>query len=406
MENENELCNFTTLEENQKETIPVSAYKIDEPKNSLLREWADYFNYDFEIKSINNNIYKNSLMNYFENNEINDIKNSISLRMSNCINFSFKKKDDKIDYLLTLENINFEEDNEDENYPYSDRIQPYVDNSAELNAQKISAKFCDEIFASVKYSNTKVEPCDQPNTLISNEFLLKQQLKIAEMKNKILLNELDQKDKIIELLNERAIKIKAQNDVYSDENKKLIEIINLFKIMNEIDKSKKNLEQCDNDSIYTEEKEDIKKENLSIAELDRIITQSKEYIRESQDRTALFSLSSIQFDNKNLPNTRNGVSPLCYMNTPSIKSSKRLCTGTSTSTNKTLCTKSTKNKSSSKKSSLTSDYSNSYLFKAPKSYITITKNSYKAKPPRKPLRDSTNVYNKNIDYNENNYVYC
>ncbi len=98
MDTDNDICNL--LQSDLPSSPPSSVLDIQ-----YKREWDEYFNYDFDIRSINNGIFLPS--------SFQEPSPNIDLKMSNAVTFSFRKKETlqsenfDNDYLVTVENVNF-----------------------------------------------------------------------------------------------------------------------------------------------------------------------------------------------------------------------------------------------------------------------------------------------------------
>ena len=149
---ENEICNIEDKKDNKiNETLNKNTLKInsnEEIKNK--REWDEYFNYDFLVKSINNGIDINNNEKYsFDNEAKNQLMNGIDLKMSNQITFSFKFKDEKIlsdneENIINIDNIKFTEENDDLNLNNNNNFND------EDNYEEISKKFVSNVFESIQ----------------------------------------------------------------------------------------------------------------------------------------------------------------------------------------------------------------------------------------------------------------
>ena len=287
---ENEICNIGDNKENKiNETLNKNTLKINSNvEQKYKREWDEYFNYDFIVKSINNGIDINNYEKYsFDNEAKNQLMNGIDLKMSNQITFSFKFKDEKFlsdnedeENIINIDNIKFTEENDDLNLNNNNNFN-------NDNYEEISKKFVTSIFESIKNEN-KNNFINYNNSRFDKEIYQKKNLKdnnnfdkefnqkksfenginyekkslnnkneslyliqkkeinffINRNKNKesfdkdFYILELKKKEKIINELNDKIKKIQNSNNILSDENKKLIELVNIFKMMSDIDKKK------------------------------------------------------------------------------------------------------------------------------------------------------------------------
>ena len=88
--------------------------------------------------------------------------------MSNAVTFSFRKKETlqsenfDNDYLVTVENVNFNTEEEDDPFEnenlFKDRIKPFVD------YKEIATRFVNDLYKNANID--KIEPCDQLSNLI------------------------------------------------------------------------------------------------------------------------------------------------------------------------------------------------------------------------------------------------
>ena len=229
---ENEICNIGENKENKNinETLIkkiINNLKKDE-EQQLKREWDEYFNYDFLVKSINNGIDINNLGKYSVELEArNQLMEGIDLKMSNQITFSFKFKEENIlsdneDYEnnINFDNMKFTEGNDDD----SINQEKFNNNLSDSLIEEISKKFISDIINSINKDNCQkpenkkriknyipngsVEiQKDNLNLELDKKYLntIKLEISFSIIKNKIedsfnknyYLNELKKKKKII-----------------------------------------------------------------------------------------------------------------------------------------------------------------------------------------------------------------
>ena len=327
MDTDNDICNL--LQSDLPSSPPSSVLDIQ-----YKREWDEYFNYDFDIRSINNGIFLPS--------SFQEPSPNIDLKMSNAVTFSFRKKETlqsenfDNDYLVTVENVNFNTEEEDDPFEnenlFKDRIKPFVD------YKEIATRFVNDLYKNANID--KIEPCDQLSNLIGPNVIDKRNEELNEYKNRRLKREIEFKDEEIYKLNDKLSKCKYQNQIVLDENKKLLEIIHLFKMMNEIDNKKKITKEIENDIMTSLNENDINLKDINIVELEKLINlKNSEELNESKQ---------------------------------SEKSNKESITSTKENRFTKKVTRNRISTSHSKKDALTSEYSNSYLFKEKKCYITIS----------------------------------
>lgn len=371
MECESEICNLLQSDPPSFNPSLISA-------SSYKREWDEYFNYDFDIKSINNGIAKSSskLEEYFQ-----DLQ-GIDLRMSNPNSFSFQLKETgdhlqseskKSDYLITVENVNFntEEDPFENDELFTDNIKPFI------NYNEIAEKFVKNIFIRAQKEDL-IEPCDSYKDLVDIDKLEKRYEAFLNYKNNTLKREIESKEEEIEKLNDKLSKCKYQNQIVIEENKKLLEIIHLFKLMNEIDKKKRGTEEerSDDEINIDIDTNDINLKDINIEEFEKLINiKNSDYFKDenSENKENSIKNNEISQNSKNLEN---------FISTP--KKENKVPKQNTKSTRNRSSNYTTNSYSHNKKGDLSSDYSNSYLFKEKKCYITIaTPSSYK--------KDSANI---------------
>ena len=162
---ENEICNIGENKENKNITETLIKKIINNSKKDeeqqLKREWDEYFNYDFLVKSINNGIDINNLGKYSVELEArNQLMEGIDLKMSNQITFSFKFKEENIlsdneDYEnnINFDNMKFTEGNDDD----SINQEKFNNNLSDSLIEEISKKFISDIINSINKDN-----CQKP----------------------------------------------------------------------------------------------------------------------------------------------------------------------------------------------------------------------------------------------------
>ena len=147
MDTDNDICNL--LQSDLPSSPPSSVLDIQ-----YKREWDEYFNYDFDIRSINNGIFLPS--------SFQEPSPNIDLKMSNAVTFSFRKKETlqsenfDNDYLVTVENVNFNTEEEDDPFEnenlFKDRIKPFVD------YKEIATRFVNDL-----YKNANIDKISEPS---------------------------------------------------------------------------------------------------------------------------------------------------------------------------------------------------------------------------------------------------
>ena len=169
MDTDNDICNL--LQSDLPSSPPSSVLDIQ-----YKREWDEYFNYDFDIRSINNGIFLPS--------SFQEPSPNIDLKMSNAVTFSFRKKETlqsenfDNDYLVTVENVNFNTEEEDDPFEnenlFKDRIKPFVD------YKEIATRFVNDLYKNANID--KIEPCDQLSNLIDPNVIDKRNEEINSLK--------------------------------------------------------------------------------------------------------------------------------------------------------------------------------------------------------------------------------
>ena len=155
-------------------------------------EWIDYFTNDYEIMSINNRI-----TNQYDYKAYNE----------------YVQQEQKIDFIIQGGDelsFKFESIQKDELSPIKEM------NSSNFNEEK------DKIIENL-------------NIIDNNEFNTIQLNDLPEIENQTNINEINSKNNEIKILNDKLNSYKFQNKIILDENKKLIEIINIFRELQELD---------------------------------------------------------------------------------------------------------------------------------------------------------------------------
>ena len=466
---ENEICNIGENKENKNITETLIKKIINNSKKDeeqqLKREWDEYFNYDFLVKSINNGIDINNLGKYSVELEArNQLMEGIDLKMSNQITFSFKFKEENIlsdneDYEnnINFDNMKFTEGNDDD----SINQEKFNNNLSDSLIEEISKKFISDIINSIPKDNCQKQENkkriknyipngsveiqkDNLNLELDKKYLntIKLEIsfsiikkKIEDMNNNYYLNELKKKDKIIHELSEKNKKLQNSNNILSDENKKLLELVNIFKMMSDIDK--KNISTSDIKDIESP----ISKINESPIKLDepfyKNIEKNNSKINNSNSNNNIkIKQKKVQTPKKEIKEKINSSNATSKIYNSSNYNNSRHNTNNNlnnysnynnnNSNNSNYKGKNLKN-SKNKIDTLTNDYSNSYLFQGVKSYITIetpnqnilnrNKNIYQQKPQNNiqkkiPLNNNqkSNIINNtkkknpylNLKYNKSN----
>ena len=413
------LCNFFPTDIQPIPQTPIYFLSTQSENADTFCEWIDYGYQEYTFNSVNNEIvnshfYKRTLLTSKE----------LNIQMSNAFTFSFQEhnkqneelnntNENENEYLLT---INFNDDNNNS-----------VEESNE-NDYEIINGFVDEMFKECKL-NRKGEPCEvYSDLIIGNGIVNKRYEEIMNFKCKLLQNEIEVKNVMIEEMKKEIEKYKKENDDVMEENKKLFEVIDMLQQIKEkeikhtiLNYNNNNINSSNNDyqlqqfQLYNnnnnnENENSLHSSNDSIPILienkrtpftnnnnfDKENTKSKTIATERQH--SITSKTKHPF-NKHFP-TKNSkssaVSPSNYspghleLNiTPSdLNKSKHIITKTKHSNSKEHM--------NSKRNTLTNVYSNSYLFNGTKCYITInqpsTKNSTHKQRITKPPIPSIPVY--------------
>ena len=126
-------------------------------------------------------------------------------------------------------------------------------------------------------------------------------------KNNTLKREIESKEEEIEKLNDKLSKCKYQNQIVIEENKKLLEIIHLFKLMNEIDKKKRGTEEerSDDEINIDIDTNDINLKDINIEEFEKLINiKNSDYFKDdnSENKENSIKNNEISQNSKNLEN--------------------------------------------------------------------------------------------------------
>ena len=275
------------------------------------REWDGYFNYEFDVQSVNNGIdiiqFNN---NYFDNKRING--NIFTFKKDECSNN--KKKSKSI--LINGENL--------------------FNNS----------------FPEVQKLKKELNKFQEENT-------------IYKKKELIYIKEINEKDKLIKELDEKNKKLQNINSQLNDDNKKLIELINIFKIISDFDKKDSAINKNINVNINNLNNNNINKENINIQQ--KKIPNPKKFI-------------NISNNTKTNENTLKNLNDI-------IKKENTL---TKINSKKKINKNNSKNQSKEKNNSLENNFINSYLFQG-KNYINIEN-------PKTTSSKNSNQETKNYSY--------
>ena len=255
------------------------------------REWDGYFNYEFDVQSVNNGIdvmqFNN---NYFENKKFNG--NIFTFKKDEWCNNKIKSKS----IFINGENL--------------------FNNS----------------FPEVQKLKKELNKCQEENIIYKKK----------EVK---YIKEINEKDKLIKELDEKNKKLQNINSLLNEDNKKLMELINLFKIISEFDKKDSSNKKKINENINNLNTNNINKENINIQQ--RKIPNPKRFI-------------NITNNIKTNENTFKNLNDII------IKEN----TLTKVNSKKQINKNNSKNQSKEKNNCLENDYNNSYLFQG-KNYINI-----------------------------------
>ncbi len=255
------------------------------------REWDGYFNYEFDVQSVNNGIdvmqFNN---NYFENKKFNG--NIFTFKKDEWSNNKIKSKS----IFINGENL--------------------FNNS----------------FPEVQKLKKELNKCQEENIIYKKK----------EVK---YIKEINEKDKLIKELDEKNKKLQNINSLLNEDNKKLMELINLFKIISEFDKKDSSNNKSINVNINNLNNNNLNKENINLEQ--RKIPNPKKFI-------------NITNNTKTNENTLKNLNDI-------IKKENTL---TKVNSKKHLSKNTSKNQSKEKNNSLENNFNNSYLFQD-KNYINI-----------------------------------
>ena len=148
------------------------------------REWDGYFNYEYDVQSVNNGI------DIFEFSSIESEKRKMNVSFGN----TFKKEEINKNKINKSKSIFINDDN----------------------------MFDDSFYEIQKLKNQLIKYQEE------NKIYIKKEIKF--------LKEINDKDKLIKELEEKIKKLQNLNLILSEDNKKLLELVHLFKILSELDK--------------------------------------------------------------------------------------------------------------------------------------------------------------------------
>ena len=148
------------------------------------REWDGYFNYEYDVQSVNNGI------DIFEFSSIESEKRKMNVSFGN----TFKKEEMNKNKINKSKSIFINDDN----------------------------IFDDSFYEIQKLKNQLIKYQEE------NKIYIKKEIKF--------LKEINDKDKLIKELEEKIKKLQNLNLILSEDNKKLLELVHLFKILSELDK--------------------------------------------------------------------------------------------------------------------------------------------------------------------------
>ena len=148
------------------------------------REWDGYFNYEYDVQSVNNGI------DVFEFSSIESEKRKMNVSFGN----TFKKEEMNKNKINKSKSIFINDDN----------------------------IFDDSFYEIQKLKNQLIKYQEE------NKIYIKKEIKF--------LKEINDKDKLIKELEEKIKKLQNLNLILSEDNKKLLELVHLFKILSELDK--------------------------------------------------------------------------------------------------------------------------------------------------------------------------
>ena len=413
------LCNFFPTDIQPIPQTPIYFLSTQSETTDTFCEWIDYGNQEYTFNSINNEIvnshfYKRTLLTSKE----------LNIQMSNAFTFSFQehnKQNEELnntnEYLLT---INFNDDDKDNN---NNSI-----NDSKENDDEIINVFVDELFKECKCNcEIKGEPCDVYSDLVKDSGLVdKRYEEVMNFKCKVLQNEIDVKNIIIEEMKKEIEKYKKENKDVMEENKKLFEVIDMLQQIKEkelkhsiLNYNNTNNNKCQLQQLYNnnnnnnENEQSLRSSNDSIPilienkrtpfnnnnnnnnQFDKENIKSKTITAERQH--SISSKAKHTF-NKHIPNKNSKSSAVSPSNcspghlelnfTPNELHKSKNITKIKHSNSKEHI--------NSKRNTLTNVYSNSYLFNGTKCYITInqpsTKNSTHKQRITKPPIPTIPVY--------------
>lgn len=415
------LCNFFPSDIQPIPQTPIYFLSTQSENADTFCEWIDYGCQEYTFNSVNNEIvnshfYKRTLLTSKE----------LNIQMSNAFTFSFQEhnkqneelnntNENENEYLLT---INFNDNNS-------------VEESNENDCDIING-FVDEMFKECKGNNNwyrKGEPCEvYSDLIIGSGSVDKRYEEVMNFKCKVLQNEIEVKNVMIEEMKKEIEKYKKENQDVMEENKKLFEVIDMLQQIKEkeikhtILNYNNNNNHCSNNDfqlqqLYNNENENsLRSSNDSIPILienkrtpftnnntntnnnnfDKENIKSKTITAERQH--SITSKTKNTF-NKHFP-TKNSKSSAVSPSNYSPGHLELNITPNELNKSKHIITKSkhsnSKEHMNSKRNTLTNVYSNSYLFNGTKCYITInqpsTKNSTHKQRITKPPIPSMPVY--------------
>ncbi len=190
--------------------IPI--FKLDEIKNISKQDF-------FSEKNIENKEINLKLFNIYYNNDskkiLENIKNDKNKNKTDDINLNVEEKINKISK-KKLKNFYLNEFENSEEKVFEDSIKDNKKDSKELESETLNS--------------------NEFNNLISDE--LADSDKLRRFSSKPLSFSSKYRDDEIKYLNDKLFSYKNQNKIILEENKKLLEIINIFKILQNLENSK------------------------------------------------------------------------------------------------------------------------------------------------------------------------